>query len=116
MNLTFGDYEFTLMREAVAQYLDELQDDALLNGGDIALAEATARKLKHYRKAPPALSLADILVLIAALRDMRAAVTDYLDDAPLTDGDRPVALETQRRCNRLLRQLRKALADRSAEQ
>ncbi len=116
MNLTFGDYEFTLLREAVAQYLDALQDDVPRSSEDIALAEAAARKLKHYRKEPPALSLADILVLIAALRDMRSAVTDYLDDAPLTDGDRPAALETQRGCNRLLRQLRKALADMSAEQ
>ena len=116
MNLTFGDYEFTLMREAVAQYLDELQDDAPLSSEDIALAEATARKLKHYRKSPPALSLSDILVLIAALRDLRAAVSDYLSDAPLSDGDRPVALETQRACNRLLRQLRKALEDMSAKQ
>ena len=116
MNLAFGDFEFTLMREAVAQYLEGLREDAPYSNEDIALAEATAQKLKHYRKSPPALSLSDILVLIAALRDLRAAVSDYLSDAPLSDGDRPVALETQRGCNHLLRQLRKALEDMSAKQ
>lgn len=115
MDFTFGDFEFMLMREAVAQYLDDLRDDFPRNNEDISLAEDTARKLRHYRKTPPVLSLADILVLIAALRNMRSAVSDFLDDAPLSDADRPAALETQRGCNHLLRQLRKALEDTPSE-
>ena len=116
MNLIFGDYEFMLMREAVAQYLYGLQDDASGNQEDISLAPSTARKLKHYRKTPPALTLPDVLVLMAALRDLRVAVSDSLDEIPLTDADRPTALETQRACNHLLRQLRKALDGTPAEQ
>lgn len=111
MDLSFGDFEFSLMREAVALYLDGLRDDAPRSNADIALAETTARKLRHYRKAPPSLSLADILVLMAALRDMRAEASAFLDDAPLHDADRAGALETQRCCNHILRQLRKALDD-----
>jgi hypothetical protein len=53
---------------------------------------------------------------MAALRDLRVAVSDSLDEIPLTDADRPTALETQRACNHLLRQLRKALDGTPAEQ
>lgn len=109
--MALNELDCTLLKESLDALSDLLRTAAHTPTiSSSALKENTSaiasvkKKLKKMRSHPSQqFSLQELKVMYWSIKEMRETIRDFLAEAPLTDPDREPALETQKACNRLLR-------------
>ncbi|QUO37533.1 hypothetical protein KFE19_14335 [Dysosmobacter sp. Marseille-Q4140] len=102
-----------VLEDALVNFLEQIQENAphftktpgeTVTAAIFSIASAK-KKLKAIREQQSLdFTSQEVQIMYWAVSDMRDHVTNYLDEAPLSDSDRNIAIETQKTCNRLLRE------------
>lgn len=111
--MRFNEIDCMVLEDALVNFLEQIQENAphftktpgeTVTAAIFSIASAK-KKLKAIREQQSLdFTSQEVQIMYWAVSDMRDHVTNYLDEAPLSDSDRNIAIETQKTCNRLLRE------------
>ena len=114
MFVRFNEMDCMVLENALTDFLEQVQENAphfTKTPGEtvtsVIFSIASARKkLKAIReKRSLDFTSQELQAMYWSVSDTIEYVTAYLDEAPLSDQDRNIAIETQKTCNRLLIEL-----------
>lgn len=112
--MRFNEMDCMVLENALTDFLEQVQENAphfTKTPGEtvtsVIFSIASARKkLKAIReKRSLDFTSQELQAMYWSVSDTIEYVTAYLDEAPLSDQDRNIAIETQKTCNRLLIEL-----------
>lgn len=111
--MRFNEMDCMVLEDALVDFMEQIQEKAphfTKTPGETVTAvifsiASAKKKLKAIQeKRSLDFTSQEVQVMYWAVSDMRDYVTAYLTEAPLSDSDRNIAIETQKTCNRLLRE------------
>lgn len=118
--MNFNENERIVLTEALSDLLIYLQESAAhlspaaaenLTANTLAIASAKIKLQKISKEKEQQFSLQELKVMYWAVKDLRDDTRDYLDSLSQTDPERNDAIDTEKICNRFLREIRKQFAD-----
>ena len=123
MNISEADK--VLITEALSDLLEEIQQNIpylknistdMINMNTLAIASAKIKLGKINKIGAAPFEPQEIKVIIWSLSLLKKGTVEFLDSVPLSDPDREPAVETQKACNRILRELRQQLPKEAVEE
>ena len=123
MNISEADT--VLITEALSDLLEEIQQNIpylknistdMINMNTLAIASAKIKLGKINKIGTAPFEPQEIKVIIWSLSLLKKGTVEFLDSVSLSDPDREPAIETQKACNRILRELRQQLPKEAVEE
>lgn len=114
--MTLNEFDRQILSESLSDLHAMLREAGPHIAPPAAIRENTTaiqsvkQKLKRITHEPQDFSAQELKVMYWAVYDLRDVTREFLDEAPLSDPDRAISVETHRACNRLLRLLADCLA------
>lgn len=114
--MTLNEFDCKILTESLSALYAMLRETGPRIAAPAAVRENTSaiksvrQKLKKITREPQDFSAQELKVMYWAVYDFRDVIREFLDEAPPSDPDRAISVETHRACNRLLRLFADCLA------